>query len=1027
MKRSISRESSGDGDEFFDAVEHLEDNSNCNSDEKTENEEYCRLQSLDESKFEENFHSSDRRTQLQDTEEMWVTAKAFAKETSDRSFGDLNRCTRSTSLLDSVPTESVSDEENSDKQINSQNSDSDIGNCDNSEMGGSDQETEMEKNDSNEDKPAAPTHPIVPPLNLNYLPSGDHDIYSVPTKEMEQIVRKEYDEEDLLTLNRLVDKLQAAELSKPPKEEEVVLKEDGSTIYDYAAIDDQAITVLKESVQADSPEQYYTPQKIDCGNITDFCVKSPLEALYLFFPRELSYNSKGGSQKWSGNASPPTRTSIVNEDGLAREEFPSPPLSEHEQTETDGRRLDLDSVSSDDSSASGDKYQMVNKDTGRIYDVRDVMKQIAEAGSSDALDTMYSFLPTKDQLEESQRRSKTRLETKSKESDGSETPAMSLATASFDSAIVVAVAEETSLKLTERKRSGIKFSKVATSKMAASVLKGVVAGLKSSHQQKLNRKRTTSPDMLPSNAIRVRSSSSRQKQSRFIPSVTSEHSQDVPADSSFNPMLLIRTIPNAHKGPAWCASFSQNGRFLATGGEDGNVCIWAVSPESKAMHPDGVTSQQEESPSEQSGNEDTENTETVNDEENEKASAPPLHFVGAGPELATNLEILSSDPIQRFQDHTADVIDLSWSHTNFLLSASLDKSVRLYHFSKPGCLHLFKHAHLVASVAFHPSDDRYFISGGIDKKLRLWDITDGRVKEWAQAPDAITAARFTPDGKYAVAGLFRGQVYFYDTNGLKYYTQIACRNRSGKHRAGKKVTGISFVRGERDDWLQAQQESVPEHGETAVNDSRATLTERLSDSGRDVARKMTSAFRHGATRAEALRYTERMLVSTNDSRVRLYGLSDFCLVRKYKGHTNYSMQIRARVSESGNHIACGSESGHVFIWDTLDKNRLKKSNVSMKVHQTHDKTKSSDNFEASKASLPIVTDSAFFPSRSISEALLSSDQVFPFSLGMDRVDDDLSSAAILTLDYDGTMRVFLRKSCIDNILDAATPRGGTMT
>ena len=49
----------------------------------------------------------------------------------------------------------------------------------------------------------------------------------------------------------------------------------------------------------------------------------------------------------------------------------------------------------------------------------------------------------------------------------------------------------------------------------------------------------------------------------------------------------------------------------------------------------------------------------------------------------------------------------------------------------------------------------------------------------------ITAARFTSDGKYAVAGLFRGQVYFYDADGLKYYTQIACRNRSGKHRMGK--------------------------------------------------------------------------------------------------------------------------------------------------------------------------------------------------------------------------------------------------
>ena len=99
----------------------------------------------------------------------------------------------------------------------------------------------------------------------------------------------------------------------------------------------------------------------------------------------------------------------------------------------------------------------------------------------------------------------------------------------------------------------------------------------------------------------------------------------------------------------------------------------------------------------------------------------------------------------------------------------------------------------------------------------------------------------------------------------------------------------------------------------------------------------------------------------------------------------------------------------------------------MHVHQKHDKTKSSDHFEASKAPLPIVTDTVFFPAKSVNEALLTSDKVFPFSLGMDRVNDDMSSAVILTLDYDGTMRIFLRKSCIDNILDAATPRGGMLS
>ena len=793
-----------------------------------------------------------------------------------------------------------------------------------------------------------------------------------------------------------------------------------------------------------------------CRGQNVYNIESPLEALY-------SIGSQGG-KKLPPSFSP-TRTSCVIEfDDESLRGIQSLSITHNENTANQvAGHLELnlpdnfDSDSDSDSVSVEKRYQIVNKDTGKVHDVRQVMKEIHFSGSSDILDNNYSLLPSRAKLEHQQseriRRSTskdsddsgTHLSTRrihwynSKDSDDSGAQPskrwihMSNSKDSIDSethaimpTVDGGVAKEKNTS--EPKKGGMKFPKIPkqSSKMAENVRKGM-AELKKSRAQKNNRKRTSSADVVPSNAVYVRSSS-RPAHTRSASSGAAGDSQDIQNESSFNPMLLIKTIPDAHKGPAWCASFSQNGRFLATGGGDGNVCIWAVSPKSKVIHPDGApTHPYDGANTDTLSEENSENKECgTKDEEKDNASSPvpPLHFVGTGPALATNLEILSSEPIRRFKDHTAHVIDLSWSRSNFLLSASLDSSVRLYHYSKPQCLHCFNHATHVASVAFHPRDDRYFISGGVDKKLRLWDITDGRVKEWAQAPDAITATRFTPDGKYAVAGLFHGQVYFYDAITLKYYTQIACRNRSGKYSKGAKVTGISFVREEREDWPEVKQKYVPECAGTDEN--HASLTERLSDTGKDVARRIL-ALRGSLSKAEALRYTESMLVSTNDSRVRLYGLNDFCLSRKYKGHINCSMQIRARLSESGSHLASGSESGHVFIWDTLDKKKPKKNTINMGVHLTHSKTKSSDNFEASRAHLPIVTDTVFFRSKSVNEALLSSNHVFPFALGMDRVGDDMSSAAILTLDYDGTMRVFLRKSCIDNILDAATPRGNTMT
>mmetsp|Transcript_12923 Transcript_12923/g.26056 ORF Transcript_12923/g.26056 Transcript_12923/m.26056 type:complete len:1099 (+) Transcript_12923:86-3382(+) len=732
--------------------------------------------------------------------------------------------------------------------------------------------------------------------------------------------------------------------------------------------DEPAPTPAKRGSETTAQEQvvtdgdYITPRKIDCGELCD--MGSPLEALFLFCQGRRSGLDIDTTKE---DIDIPLRTSSFT-DADPRAPAPLSPVDDHQH--------DYDSDSSDDSSIdSVVKFKMVNKDIDSIHDVRNIMRDIDDKGSSDAIDTQYSILPDRETLEYHQRLSAGPNEMNQ------------MASHSFDESLSTLSHRSTSGSPTSARKKASEFKQK---------LKRGVAGLRSS--KKHHRKRIVSSEELPGNAVYVRSSMAKTAQMRLKTSSSEESPTLNSADSSFNPMLLVKTI-QAHDGPAWCAAFSNDGSFLATGGEDGNVTIWAVSPKSKKLHPKGVPTRGGENQNE--------------DENNEEEQAPPLSFVGLGPELATNLEIISSEPVQRYRDHTADVIDLSWSHTNFLLTASVDKSVRLYHFSKSNCLHLFKHANLVASVDFHPLDDRYFISGGLDKKLRLWNITDGRVKDWAQAPEVITSTRFTPDGKYAVAGLLRGQVYLYEADGLKYYTQIACRNRSGKNRKGKKVTGISFLR-EVDDKSERSEEHHP------------SLTERLSETGRSVANLVATKVL-GNPEALSTRRTDRMLVSTNDSRVRLYGLNDFCMIRKYKGHTNNSMQIRARVSESGSHIACGSESGHCFIWDVdPNKNRLKKNMINKQIQSTKDKSKSTDYFEASKASLPIVTDTLFFPTKTVRESLLTSKEVFPLSLGMDRIDDDFSSAAILTLDYDGTIRVFVRKTCIDNILEACTPRGGTM-
>ena len=50
-------------------------------------------------------------------------------------------------------------------------------------------------------------------------------------------------------------------------------------------------------------------------------------------------------------------------------------------------------------------------------------------------------------------------------------------------------------------------------------------------------------------------------------------------------------------------------------------------------------------------------------------------------------------------------------------------------------------------IQFNPVDDRYFISGSLDAKVRLWSIPDRQVVDWTDLNEMVTAASYTPDGQ----------------------------------------------------------------------------------------------------------------------------------------------------------------------------------------------------------------------------------------------------------------------------------------
>ncbi|KAI0392322.1 WD40 repeat-like protein [Xylariaceae sp. FL0594] len=280
-------------------------------------------------------------------------------------------------------------------------------------------------------------------------------------------------------------------------------------------------------------------------------------------------------------------------------------------------------------------------------------------------------------------------------------------------------------------------------------------------------------------------------------------------------------------GPIWAVGFSQDGRYLATGGRDRVLRVWAVI----ATEEDRKAYNEEDN---------------ANAEKEERLSAPVFH----------------PKPAREFIGHEGDILALSWSKNNFLLSSSMDKTVRLWHMSRQECLCTFKHKDFVTSIAFHPRDDRFFLAGSLDSSLRLWSIPDKAVAFSSQLSDIITAVAFSPDGKTAIAGCLNGYCMFYETEGLKSLHQLHVRSSRGKNAKGSKITGIHAM------------EASPGRPDSEVN----------------------------------------LLITSNDSRIRIYNLADRTLKAKLRGHENACNQIRASFSDDGNYVICGSEDGRTFIW-----------------------------------------------------------------------------------------------------------------
>ncbi|XP_071929362.1 uncharacterized protein [Coffea arabica] len=313
----------------------------------------------------------------------------------------------------------------------------------------------------------------------------------------------------------------------------------------------------------------------------------------------------------------------------------------------------------------------------------------------------------------------------------------------------------------------------------------------------------------------------------------------------------------AHEGSILTMKFSLDGQYLASAGEDKIVRVWQVVEDERANETDipdidpsclyfTISHLSELAPLMA----DKEKISKLKSIRKTSDSAciifPPKVF-----------RILE-EPLHVFRGHTAEVLDLSWSKNNCLLSSSVDKTVRLWKVGCNQCLKVFPHSDYVTCAQFNPVNNDYFVTGAIDGKVRIWEISVQRVVDWSDVKDIITAVCYRPDGQGGIIGSMTGTCRFFNVAGDRLQVEAQTCLATKKKSPCKRITSFQFF---------------PKD-------------------------------------------PSKVIVTCADSQVRI--LSGSNVIRKYRGSRSSGNQISASCTSDGKHIISASEDSNVYMWNSFN-------------------------------------------------------------------------------------------------------------
>lgn len=324
---------------------------------------------------------------------------------------------------------------------------------------------------------------------------------------------------------------------------------------------------------------------------------------------------------------------------------------------------------------------------------------------------------------------------------------------------------------------------------------------------------------------------------RYVPDV-------IPIDDRLAAGLVPATLA------VTTSEFSPDGKYFAVGGQDGSLRVLKVL-------------------------DSTSEKLTLSDLECEITGKRKIQYAPLFNEL--EIVVLCRGGTKR------ELLDVSWSKNNFLLSSSMEQVVKLWSpLNSDTPLMEFPHPDFVTSVQFVDHDDEVFVSGCLDRRVRLWRTSDNKKPRFIyDCKDPVTMVSLSPrGGEITVVGTFRGYIHVLFTEGLKPLHKFHVK-QFGQHghfnSASVQVTGI--------DWIDSDKKQGADH--------------------------------------------YHIVVTCSDSRIRLFKISERCYHHaELEGFRSEHYRHRARlyIWDGQPFVYCSSEDQWFYVW-RLDDDSMSKSPV----------------------------------------------------------------------------------------------------